>query len=64
MNHDIAHCNNEDCTAKNDCRRYKAHLEAVKVGMPYVPYLYYKELKNSGNDDCEMYWKEVYENKL
>lgn len=61
MNHDIAHCDNKECLVKDNCRRYKAHLESVKVGIPYVSYLYYKELKNSGNKKCEMYWQDVWE---
>ena len=61
MNHDIAHCDNKECLVKDNCRRYKAHLESAKVGIPYVSYLYYKALKKSGNKNCEMYWQDVWE---
>lgn len=40
MNHDITHCKGEGCPIKDDCFRYKAHMEIEKDdhGYPYVSY--------------------------
>lgn len=38
MNHDIAHCDKQDCPKKDSCYRYQAHLEARELGLPYVSY--------------------------
>ena len=39
MTHDIAHCNNESCPAKDRCRRFQAHLHAIASGEQYCSYL-------------------------
>lgn len=31
MNHDITHCDNVLCAAKNTCIRYQAYLELLKT---------------------------------
>lgn len=30
MNHDIAHCQGNNCPIKETCDRYKAHLEVIE----------------------------------
>lgn len=39
MIHDIAHCAFESCPAKDRCRRFEAHLEAMARGLQYYNYL-------------------------
>ena len=58
MNHDIAHCDKQDCPKKDNCFRYQAHLEAEERKMQYISYLIIEN-----GDDCDMYWdkNEYYE---
>lgn len=39
MTHDIAHCNNESCPAKDRCKRFRAHLEALAREINFTPYI-------------------------
>lgn len=54
MTHDIAHCNGEGCKRRDKCRRYLAHLEAVRLKLDYLTYLNIE----SDVDDCKMFWEE------
>ena len=58
MNHDIAHCDNQDCPKKDSCYRFQAHLEARERKMQYVSYLIIENI-----DDFDKYWdkNEYYE---
>ena len=38
MTHDIAHCNNETCPAKDRCRRYAVYIEDIENHYPYCSY--------------------------
>lgn len=38
MTHDITHCNASLCANKDDCFRYQAHLEAVRLNYPMIWY--------------------------
>lgn len=42
MRHDIAHCKGIGCPIKDNCFRYKAHLE-VEQGKFTIPVLYFIE---------------------
>ena len=39
MTHDIAHCNNERCPAKDRCKRFQLYLEDLTRGTQYCNYL-------------------------
>lgn len=39
MTHDIMHCNNEDCPAKERCRRYQVYIEDVENNYFYCTYI-------------------------
>ena len=39
MNHDISHCNGQDCKKKEQCYRYELHLHARKKNMFWVSYI-------------------------
>jgi hypothetical protein len=39
ISHDITHCNNESCPAKDRCLRYQAHLDNLSDGHPFCSYL-------------------------
>ena len=43
MTHDILHCDFDFCPATNFCKRYQAHIEAVKEKLPYCSYLLIEE---------------------
>ena len=52
--HDITHCNNENCKNKDTCYRYLAHLEAKEKGYTYLTYLVIDDLVE---DNCSIYWE-------
>lgn len=54
MNHDISHCMGNDCTLKELCYRYKAHVELVENKV--LQYAYYI-IPDSKGDDCNAFWK-------
>ena len=54
MNHDIMHCCESTCLAKDNCIRYQAHLEATKLGIGNVSYIVYAE-KKQRDKQCEFY---------
>lgn len=60
MNHDIAHCNgimmSEEsiCNQCASCRRYQAHIEAVKLQLEYVCYI--EIPKGATPLYCPEYW--------
>lgn len=60
MNHDIAHCSNENCPSKDTCYRYLANLEAKEKQLEYCSYFIFNE-KNvkyiNKNGKCKSYWK-------
>ena len=39
ISHDIAHCSNESCPAKNRCKRFRLHLEALAKGIQFASYI-------------------------
>ena len=39
MIHDMAHCNNENCPAKDRCKRFRLHLEDCASHIPYCTYI-------------------------
>ena len=39
MTHDIAHCNNDTCPAKERCRRYAVYIEDIENHYPYCSYM-------------------------
>lgn len=39
MTHDIAHCSNDTCPAKERCRRYAVYIEDIENHYPYCSYL-------------------------
>lgn len=39
MTHDMAHCSNESCPAKDRCKRFRLHLEALAKGIQFASYL-------------------------
>jgi MinD superfamily P-loop ATPase len=39
ISHDIAHCSNESCPAKDRCKRFRLHLEALAKGIQFASYL-------------------------
>jgi hypothetical protein len=43
MTHDIAHCNNESCPAKDRCKRYAVYIEDIENHYPLCSYLYHSE---------------------
>lgn len=61
MNHDITHCDCEECRAKDTCHRYLAHKEIE--GSKYEDYCSYivldkkimEEIENKGK--CKIYWR-------
>lgn len=55
MNHDIAHCNREDCKVKESCYRYKAHLEAVEKKITFLTYFIPEQITLDKEGKCEMY---------
>lgn len=57
MNHDIAHCSNEDCPAKLTCKRYIAHLDAIKLDIPYLTYLINEPRLQKDDGTCIAYWE-------
>lgn len=57
MNHDIAHCDNEDCPAKNNCKRYIAHTEAVKLKLNNISYLYNEPDIRKDDGSCIAFWE-------
>ena len=60
ISHDIAHCNNESCPAKDRCRRFQAHLFALAKGLQYCNYLALtQETKESvlRNGSCIHFWE-------
>lgn len=56
MNHDIAHCNNEDCSIKNRCHRYLAHLDAELHQLPYVSYFIIDKSMFNEDGSCKEFW--------
>ena len=52
--HDITHCNNENCKNKDTCYRYLAHLEAKEKKYTYSPYLVIDDLVK---ENCSIYWE-------
>ena len=60
MTHDIAHCNNEACPAKDRCRRFQAHLFAIATGEQYASYLLLTEQTKESvlrNGSCIHFWE-------
>ena len=60
MTHDMAHCNNEACPAKDRCRRFQAHLFALAKELQYCNYLALtQETKESvlRNGSCIHFWE-------
>lgn len=43
MTHDIAHCNNETCPAKDRCKRYAVYIEDIENHFPLCSYLHHTE---------------------
>ena len=43
MTHDIAHCNNETCPAKDRCKRYAVYIEDIQNHFPLCSYLCHSE---------------------
>lgn len=58
MNHDIAHCNNEDCPAKVRCHRYQAHLDVAKRGLMNISYIYIEPEIRKDDGTCVAFWEE------
>lgn len=56
MNHDIAHCNKQDCPKKDNCYRYQAHLEAKELGLPYVSYFILEDEDINEDGSCDHWW--------
>lgn len=54
MIHDIAHCTGLGCSLRETCHRYKAHLEAQKLCIPYLTYLV---IEKTGKE-CGGYWED------
>lgn len=50
MNHDITHCNKQDCPKCNDCYRYIAYLDALKNKVHTVSMLLPEEAP------CHLFW--------
>lgn len=44
MNHDLDHCRGLDCSIREHCLRYLAHLDAEEKGMT----VYYNDKKDDG----------------
>jgi hypothetical protein len=40
IQHDMGHCDKEVCLVKEECVRYRLHLEAVDKKMQWVCYIY------------------------
>lgn len=65
MNHDIAHCNNENCSIKNRCYRYMVHLDAKRQNLPYVSYFIVDERLFNEDGSCKGFWSaEAFEERL
>ena len=58
-NHDITHCRYEQCTKKDTCYRYLAHLDAVKRKLTYLTYLVIDNcvIDDINNNKCPLYWE-------
>ena len=50
MSHDITHCDNEDCPAKDTCHRYLANLEAKEKELEYCSYFKFNETEKSKHE--------------
>jgi len=49
FDHYISHCNNDNCRSKEECYRYKAHIELVKMGLTDKPYTYIEQSDEMDN---------------
>jgi hypothetical protein len=59
MDHDIVHCAGLNCPLKEDCLRYKAHKELLKLGLEKMFYYYCDPDYNPTTQTCKMMlWKE------
>lgn len=56
MIHDIAHCGNENCSIRNRCFRYLAHLDAKQRNLPYVSYFIIDDSLFNEDGSCKEYW--------
>ena len=56
LEHDITHCNADNCSLKDTCYRYQAHLDAIEKNMDYLCYFIINEKFKVGKD-CKSYWK-------
>lgn len=56
MNHDIAHCDKQDCPKKETCYRYQAHLESKSIGLEYVSYFIIDAEILKPDGSCSRYW--------
>lgn len=62
MQHDITHCNNNNCLVKESCYRYQAHLEAQEKQLDYLTYVTLNESIIDTGENCSIYWP--YENRI
>jgi hypothetical protein len=64
MNHDIRHCNGENCPVRKTCHRYMAHVdltEPAKVNEPISGFQSYFNASTCISEDLKMYWGENYQ---
>lgn len=55
--HDMCHCNGENCKLKDTCYRFIIHLDGVKRGLTYLTYFVNPPVKD---DKCNSYIEAKY----
>lgn len=56
MNHDITHCQNEDCRDKFKCYRYAAYKEIVEKSIDGYYSFYFNNENVTCKEECKIPW--------
>ena len=53
--HDITHCNGNNCAVKEQCYRYLAYVDAQEKHLDYIT-MHLRKLPINNSKDCTLFW--------